>query len=146
MTRDEALKRAVAMVERARGYVEDVEFSPMDASRSDVNYLYEVIEAVIGAGATTVNIPDTVGYALPHEFGELIRGIMENVPNVGGARSSPSTVTTTSAWPWPNSLAAIMNGARQVEVYHQRDWRACRERLHGGVGHDTQDQERSDRP
>ena len=114
MTRGEALKRAVAMVERARGYVEDVEFSPMDASRSDVNYLYEVIEAVIGAGATTVNIPDTVGYALPHEFGELIRGIMENVPNVGGAIISVHCHNDLGL-AVANSLAAIMNGARQVE-------------------------------
>jgi 2-isopropylmalate synthase len=114
MTRGEALKRAVAMVERARGYVEDVEFSPMDASRSDVNYLYEVIEAVIGAGATTVNIPDTVGYALPHEFGELIRGIIANVPNVGGAIISVHCHNDLGL-AVANSLAAIMNGARQVE-------------------------------
>ena len=63
MTRDEAKRRAVEMVQRARGYVDDVEFSPMDASRSDPAYLYEVIEAVIAAGARTINIPDTVGYA-----------------------------------------------------------------------------------
>src|SRR5215210_39500 len=81
MTRDEAKKRAVEMVQRARGYVDDVEFSPMDASRSDPAYLYEVIEAVIAAGAGTINIPDTVGYAVPQEFGRLIRGIHEHVPN-----------------------------------------------------------------
>jgi 2-isopropylmalate synthase len=81
MTRDEAKRRAVEMVERARGYVDDVEFSPMDASRSDPTYLYEVIEAVIAAGAGTINIPDTVGYAVPQEFGRLIRGIREQVPN-----------------------------------------------------------------
>jgi len=73
MTREEAMKRAVEMVKRARGYVDDVEFSPMDASRSDVKYLYEVLEAVIGAGAGTINIPDTVGYAIPSEFGGLIK-------------------------------------------------------------------------
>jgi 2-isopropylmalate synthase len=82
LTREEALKRAVEMVQRARGHVEDVEFSPMDASRSDPVYLYEVLEAVIDAGATTVNIPDTVGYATTPEFGRLIRGIRENVPNI----------------------------------------------------------------
>ncbi|MFQ5328538.1 MAG: 2-isopropylmalate synthase [Thermodesulfobacteriota bacterium] len=114
LTRDEALKRAVAMVERARGYVDDVEFSPMDASRSDVSYLHEVIEAVIGAGATTVNIPDTVGYALPHEFGELIRGIMVNVPNVEGAIISVHCHNDLGL-AVANSLAAVMNGARQVE-------------------------------
>ena len=65
LTRDEALQRAVAMVERARGYVDDVEFSPMDATRSNFAYLSEVLEAVIAAGAKTVNIPDTVGYGIP---------------------------------------------------------------------------------
>ncbi len=80
MTRDEAKKRAVDMVQRARSYVSDVEFSPMDASRSDPAYLYEVIEAVIAAGAGTVNIPDTVGYAVPQEFGALIKGIFDKVP------------------------------------------------------------------
>src|SRR2546427_2232528 len=73
LTREQARERAVEMVTRARGYVEDVEFSPMDATRSDVKYLYEVLEAAIEAGATTVNIPDTVGYATPQEFGRLIR-------------------------------------------------------------------------
>src|SRR2546429_8778089 len=81
LTREEALKRAVEMVTRARGYVEDVEFSPMDATRSDAKYLYEVLEAVIVAGATTVNIPDTVGYAPPQEFGRPIRGIPQNGHN-----------------------------------------------------------------
>ncbi|MBI5286097.1 MAG: 2-isopropylmalate synthase, partial [Deltaproteobacteria bacterium] len=85
LTREEALKRAVEMVERAKGYVDDVEFSPMDASRSDPDYLHEVLEATISAGATTVNIPDTVGYALPSEFGALIKGIKENVPNIDKA-------------------------------------------------------------
>src|SRR5437588_3617952 len=77
LTREEAVKRAVEMVTRARGYVEDVEFSPMDATRSDAKYLYEVLEAVIVAGATTVNIPDTVGYATPPEYGRRMRGIRE---------------------------------------------------------------------
>ncbi|MCP4230163.1 MAG: 2-isopropylmalate synthase, partial [bacterium] len=82
MTRDEALKCAVDMVERARGYVTDVEFSPMDASRSEPQYLYEVISAVIEAGATTINIPDTVGYSLPNLFGTIIKEIKDkkNVP------------------------------------------------------------------
>ncbi|MFQ5585931.1 MAG: 2-isopropylmalate synthase [Thermodesulfobacteriota bacterium] len=114
MTRDEALTRAVEMVERARGYVEDVEFSPMDASRSDTPYLYEVIEAVIEAGASTVNIPDTVGYALPDEFGALIRGIVTNVPNAGGAIISVHCHNDLGL-AVANSLAAVVNGARQVE-------------------------------
>src|SRR5438094_2817692 len=79
MTREEALKRAVDMVQRARGFVEDVEFSPMDASRSDPSYLCDVVQAVIDAGAGTVNIPDTVGYTTPQEFGHLIRTIRERV-------------------------------------------------------------------
>ena len=114
MTREEALQRAVEMVKRAKGYVEDVEFSPMDASRSDAAYLYEVIEAVIEAGATTVNIPDTVGYALPHEFGELIGGIVANVPNVSEAIISVHCHNDLGL-AVANSLAAVMNGARQVE-------------------------------
>ncbi len=70
--RAEALKRSVEMVKLARSLVEDVEFSPMDATRTDTGYLCEVVEAVIAAGASTVNIPDTVGYTLPEEFGTLI--------------------------------------------------------------------------
>jgi 2-isopropylmalate synthase len=114
LTREEALKRAVEMVQRARGLVEDVEFSPMDASRSDEAYLHEVIEAVIEAGASTVNIPDTVGYALPETFGALIRGIRENVPNIGRAVVSVHCHNDLGL-AVANSLAAVMNGARQVE-------------------------------
>src|SRR5512146_593751 len=75
VTRDEALRRSVEMVQLARSFVSDVEFSPMDATRTDINYLLEVIEAVVKAGASTVNIPDTVGYIIPAEFGALIRTI-----------------------------------------------------------------------
>jgi len=114
MTREEAKKRAVEMVKRARGYLDDVEFSPMDASRSDVKYLYEVIEAVIDAGATTVNIPDTVGYAIPSEFGALIIGIKDNVSNINKAVISVHCHNDLGL-AVANSLAAVMNGARQVE-------------------------------
>ncbi|HBR17640.1 MAG: 2-isopropylmalate synthase [Deltaproteobacteria bacterium RIFCSPLOWO2_12_FULL_43_16] len=114
MTREEAKKRAVEMVKRARGYVDDVEFSPMDASRSDAQYLYEVLEAVIAAGASTVNIPDTVGYAIPSEFGELIKGIKDNVPNINKAVISVHCHNDLGL-AVANSLAAVMNGARQVE-------------------------------
>ncbi len=114
MTRDEALKCAVDMVTHARGYVEDVEFSPMDASRSDVQYLYDVIEATIEAGATTVNIPDTVGYTLPHVFGELIKGIKDNVPNIEKAVISVHCHNDLGL-AVANSLYAVINGARQVE-------------------------------
>jgi 2-isopropylmalate synthase len=114
MTRREALKRAVEMVERARGYVDDVEFSPMDASRSDVNYLCEVIEAVIAAGAGTVNIPDTVGYATPQEFGQLIATIRRKVRNSRKAVISVHCHNDLGL-AVANSLAAIAAGAGQVE-------------------------------
>ena len=114
LTRGEAKKRAVEMVRRAEGYVDDVEFSPMDASRSDREYLYEVIEAVIDAGATTVNIPDTVGYSIPSEFGALIKGIKENVSNIKKAVISVHCHNDLGL-AVANSLAAVMNGARQVE-------------------------------
>ena len=114
MTREEALKRAVEMVQRARGYVEDVEFSPMDASRSDIVYLCEVLEAVIAAGAGTVNIPDTVGYATPQEFGQLIRTIRHKVPNSDRAVISVHCHNDLGL-AVSNSLAAILEGAGQVE-------------------------------
>lgn len=114
LTREEALKRAAEMVRRARGYLEDVEFSPMDASRSDPMYLCEVIEAVIEAGAGTVNIPDTVGYSIPEEFGALIKGIRENVKNIDHAVISVHCHNDLGL-AVANSLAAVLNGAGQVE-------------------------------
>ena len=114
LSRLEALKRAVEMVQRARGYVEDVEFSPMDASRSDPSYVYEVLEAVIEAGAGTVNIPDTVGYATSQEFGQLIRGIRDKVPNISKAVISVHCHNDLGL-AVSNSLAAIQAGAGQVE-------------------------------
>ncbi len=114
MTREQAKQRAVEMVRLARGYVEDVEFSPMDASRSDPSFLYEVIEAVIAAGAGTVNIPDTVGYAVPQEFGALIKGICDKVPNAKQAVISVHCHNDLGV-AVANSLSAIVNGAGQVE-------------------------------
>ncbi|MEK6531850.1 MAG: 2-isopropylmalate synthase, partial [Deltaproteobacteria bacterium] len=114
LTRAEALKKAVEMVKRAASYVHDVEFSPMDASRTEPAYLYEVIEAVIDAGAKTVNIPDTVGYALPEQFGALIRGIRDNVRNIDRAVISIHCHNDLGL-AVANSLAAVVNGARQVE-------------------------------
>ncbi|MBK9307559.1 MAG: 2-isopropylmalate synthase [Nitrospira sp.] len=114
MTREQAKRRAVDMVQRARGYVDDVEFSPMDASRSDPAYLCEVIEAVIAAGAGTINIPDTVGYAVPQEFGALIKGICDRVPNSKQAVISVHCHNDLGV-AVANSLAAIINGAGQVE-------------------------------
>jgi 2-isopropylmalate synthase len=114
ISREEALKRAVEMVQLARGYVDDVEFSPMDASRSDPNYLYEVLEAVIEAGAGTINIPDTVGYATSQEFGLLIRGIRERVKNSSKAVISVHCHNDLGL-AVANSLAAVVEGAGQVE-------------------------------
>jgi 2-isopropylmalate synthase len=114
LTRDQARDRAIEMVQRAKGYLDDVEFSPMDATRSEPKYLYEVLEAVIEAGASTVNIPDTVGYAAPQEFGMLIRGIRENVPNIKKAIISVHCHNDLGV-AVANSLAAIVEGAGQVE-------------------------------
>ena len=111
---EEVLDQAVSSVERARNLCDDVEFSPMDATRTDLEYLYRMLEACIAAGATTVNIPDTVGYALPSEFAERIRLIRENVPNIGDAVISVHCHNDLGNAA-PNSIAAIMEGARQVE-------------------------------
>jgi 2-isopropylmalate synthase len=114
ISREEALKRSVEMVKHARSYVEDVEFSPMDATRTDVAYLLEVVEAVIEAGANTVNIPDTVGYAMPEEFGALIKGIKDKVKNINKAVISVHCHNDLGL-AVANALAAIRNGAAQVE-------------------------------
>ncbi|MCA9476970.1 MAG: 2-isopropylmalate synthase, partial [Nitrospira sp.] len=114
MTRDEALKRGVEMVQHARGYVEDVEYSPMDATRSDLSYLCEVVEAVIEAGASTVNIPDTVGYTTPQEFGHIIRTLRERVKGIERAIISVHCHNDLGL-AVANSMAAIYAGAGQVE-------------------------------
>jgi len=114
MTREEALKRAVDMVQRARGFVEDVEFSPMDASRSEPGYLCDVVQAVIEAGAGTVNIPDTVGYTTPQEFGCLIRTIRERVKNIDRAVISVHCHNDLGL-AVANALAAVAEGAGQVK-------------------------------
>ena len=80
--REEVMEMAVSMVGRAKKYCDNVEFSPMDATRTTPEYLYQLLEAVIGAGATTVNIADTVGYAVPSQFAQLLTDIQENVPNI----------------------------------------------------------------
>jgi 2-isopropylmalate synthase len=113
-SRDEVLQMSRETVALARSYVDDVEFSPMDASRADPPYLYQILEAVISAGATTVNIPDTVGYATPREFGGLIQGILNNVPNISKAVVSVHCHDDLGL-AVANSLEAIRVGARQVE-------------------------------
>ncbi|HOE17683.1 MAG TPA: 2-isopropylmalate synthase [Syntrophorhabdaceae bacterium] len=112
--RDEVLKIAVSAVKRAKKYTPNVEFSAMDATRSDRDYLCRMFAEVIDAGAVTINVPDTVGYAVPDEFGSLIRYIVENVPNISRARISVHCHNDLGL-AVANSLAAIMNGARQVE-------------------------------
>ncbi|MCH7642702.1 MAG: 2-isopropylmalate synthase, partial [Chloroflexi bacterium] len=111
---EDILGMAVDSVKRAKSHCDDVEFSPMDATRTDPEFLYRILEATIEAGATTVNIPDTVGYSNPEEFGALIKGVFENVPNIGKATVSVhchNDLGLAAA----NSLAAVENGARQVE-------------------------------
>jgi len=111
---DEILRLAVESVKYAKKYCSDIEFSPEDASRSEREFLFRVVEAVISAGASTVNIPDTVGYALPAEYGSLILAIKENVPNIDRAVISVH-VHNDLGLGVANSLEAIKSGARQVE-------------------------------
>ena len=113
-SRDEILEMARAGVVRAKGYLQNVEFSPMDASRAEPEYIYQMLEAVIDAGATTVNIPDTVGYAMPDEFGKLIEGILNNVSNIDKAIISIHCHNDLGM-AVANSLEAIRRGARQAE-------------------------------
>jgi len=113
-SRDEVLEAAVKAVRHARGYIDNVEFSAEDAVRSDVDYLCRVVEAVIDAGAKTVNIPDTVGYSIPSEFGALIKTIKERVSNSDKAVISVHCHNDLGL-AVANSLAAIENGAGQVE-------------------------------
>jgi 2-isopropylmalate synthase len=113
-TRQQALSDAVAAVRLARSLCDEVEFSCEDASRSDIDYLCEVISAAIGAGATIVNLPDTVGYAVPEEYGAMFRAVRERVIGIGGVTLS-AHCHNDFGLAVANSLAAIRNGARQVE-------------------------------
>lgn len=112
--RDEALKRSIEMVEYARSLASDVEFSPMDATRTDIGYLSEMVEAVIKAGASTVNIPDTVGYTTPEEFGVMISELRKRVSNIDDAVISVHCHNDLGL-AVANSLSAVINGAGQVE-------------------------------
>ena len=111
---EEVMDMAIASVERAKSYCDDVEFSPMDATRTDIEYLYKMLEGAIAAGATTINIPDTVGYVMPWEFRERIRLIKENVPNIDKVTLSVHCHNDLGQ-AVGNSLAAVAEGARQVE-------------------------------
>ena len=113
-TREEILERAIQCVKWARNFVDDVEFYAEDAGRSDNEYLARVIEAVIAAGATTVNIPDTTGYCLPQQYGDKIAYLVNNVPNIDKAIISchcHNDLGLASA----NSIAGAISGARQIE-------------------------------
>jgi len=110
---DQVVEQAVAAVRRALEHTDDVEFSPQDATRTDPEFLMRIVDAVVEAGATTVNIPDTVGYALPHDFGVLIRDVV--------ARAGPEVVVSVHCHndlglAVANSIEAVRAGARQVEV------------------------------
>jgi len=113
-TPEEIVQIAVDAVKYARKFTDDVEFSPEDASRSEKRFLYRVLEAVIKAGARTVNIPDTVGYAVPEQYGQLITDIRSNVPNINKAVISVHCHDDLGM-AVANSLSAVKNGARQVE-------------------------------
>lgn len=113
-TQDEILERAIQCVKWARNFTDDIEFYAEDAGRTENEYLAKVIEAVIKAGATTVNIPDTTGYCLPHQYGEKIAYLINNVPNIDKAIISchcHNDLGLATA----NSIEGIVNGARQIE-------------------------------
>lgn len=114
MQPDDVLKQAVQAVKTARKFTDNVEFSPEDAGRSELDFLCRVIEAVIDAGARTINIPDTVGYNLPNQFGTLIRNLRERIPNADKAVFSVHCHNDLGL-AVANSLSAVQNGARQVE-------------------------------
>lgn len=114
-TREKVLEQAVWAVKYAKSYVEDVEFYAEDAGRADIDFLCKMVEAVIAAGATVVNIPDTTGYCLPHQFGQKIRTVFERVSNIHKATISVHCHNDLGL-AVANAIAGITNGARQVEV------------------------------
>src|SRR3954470_4843174 len=114
MGKEEIIQRAVDSVKRAKGYCDNIEFSPEDAARTEPDFLCSVVEAAINAGATTVNIPDTVGYATPSHFGGVIKNLVNRVPNIDRAVISVHCHNDLGL-AVANSLAAVEAGARQVE-------------------------------
>jgi 2-isopropylmalate synthase len=114
MTREACLDAAVAAIHRARRFTDDIQFSAEDATRSDLDFLCRVIQEVISAGCTTVNLPDTVGYSTPDEIGSFFRTILSKVPNAGHAIFSAHCHDDLGL-AVANTLAAVTNGARQVE-------------------------------
>jgi 2-isopropylmalate synthase len=116
-TEDEILQQTIRAVEMARSFTDDVEFSPQDATRTDFEFLVDIVSAAVEAGATTINIPDTVGYALPHDFGRWISELFVRIPAIE-ARGVALSVHCHNdlGLAVANSLEAVRNGARQVEV------------------------------
>ena len=114
ITREKCLEQAREAVRHATSLCADIEFSPEDATRTEVSFLCQVVEAVIAAGATTVNIPDTVGYTMPEEYGEVIRTLREKVPGIDQVAISTHCHNDLGL-AVANSLAGVQNGARQVE-------------------------------
>lgn len=114
LSREEVLEQTIKGVKHAKQYTEDVEFSPEDGFRSDLDFICQIVEAAIDAGATTINIPDTVGYATPGEFGKFIADIRSRVPNINKAILSVHCHNDLGL-AVANSLAAVANGAQQVE-------------------------------
>ena len=111
---DQVLKMAVEAIQMAKQWTDDIEFSPEDACRSEMSFLYEILAAVIEAGATTLNIPDTVGYVLPYEYGQIIAQLKQNVKGIEKAVLSTHCHNDLGV-ATANSLAGVRNGARQVE-------------------------------
>ena len=114
MTPDEVVSQAIRSVKRATKFTNNIEFSPEDAGRSDIDFLCRIIEAAIDAGATTINIPDTVGYNIPHQFGKTMKELIERVPNSDKAIFSAHCHNDLGL-AVSNSLSAVLSGARQIE-------------------------------
>jgi 2-isopropylmalate synthase len=115
MSREQALETGVKAVKLARMHTDDIEYFMEDSGRADPEYVYQVVEAVIDAGATTINVPDTTGYTFPTEYHDLIKGIIENVPNSDKAVFS-CHCHNDLGMATANTLAGVLGGARQVEV------------------------------
>ncbi len=114
-TRDEVLKMVDQAVSKAKSYMENVEFSPMDASRADFEYLVKFTQVAIDAGATTINLPDTVGYALPEEWGLMIKNLVERIPAFKSDVVLSMHTHNDLGLATANALAGVINGARQIE-------------------------------
>src|SRR5207253_4146752 len=114
MAKDEIIERAVESVKRAKGYCDDIEFSPEDAARTELDFLAEVVTRAVEAGATTLNIPDTVGYAVPSQYAAAIRHLKKTVPGIDKIVLSVHCHNDLGL-AVANTLAALAEGARQVE-------------------------------